>query len=269
MPIDTIPAPLAGKIALITGGSQGLGQAFAIEFAKKGCSHIAITYLSTSPAKTLDAIKVISPSIITYAVKADINDDAFGSKVVTESMAGLQVSHLDIVVANAALVDQSKYLPIAQIDKEKFDFYMRTTCWASMNLAMSALPHIRPHTDGRIIFISSGGSKQAFGDPLGGHCMAKAALDSLSSNLGKTYGKEKGMTINSIGVGVTETDAWKVACEAWPGYKGMTEKLSPLERAGTVQEVARIVSFVASPEASWICGNQVPANWGMLGQLQV
>lgn len=268
MPVDSVKAPLSGKIAVITGASKGLGQAIAVDFAKQGCSHIAITYLTTDPAETVSAIKTVSTDIVTYAVKADFHDDSFGAKVVEQSMKGLEVDHIDILVSNAALVDAEAYLPLEKIDKSTFDMYMTTNAWAALHLAMSAIPHIRPNTDGRIIFISSGGSKMAFGDPLAGHCFSKAAMDSISANLAKVYGKEKGMTINSIGVGVTETASFQAAVEKWPGYRTYAENLSALGRAGSPEEVAHIVSFVASPEASWINGNQVPANGGMLSQLQ-
>lgn len=267
MPVETIAAPLRNKVAVITGGSRGIGRATAIEFARQGCSHIAISHRSSDPSEALALIKGVSSDIVTCAVKADVDDDNFGATVIAESLKGLGVDHIDIVVQNATLLDADAFVPAAQIDKAKFDFYMRTNAWSSFQLAMSAIPHIK-NAGGRIIFISSGGSKMAFGDPLMGHCFGKAAMDSISNNLAMTYGSSGKMTINTIGVGVTDTDALRGGEERMPGHRKMGESMSPLNRAADPEEVAQIVAFVASPAASWINGNQVPANGGMLRVLQ-
>lgn len=267
MPIETIAAPLRNKVAVITGGTRGIGRATAIEFARQGCSHIAISYRVTDPSEALAAIKGVSSDIVTCAVKADINDDDFGATVIAESIKGLGVDHLDIVVSNAALLEAAAYVPAAQIDKSTFDFYMKTNAWAGYQLAVSAIPHIK-NAGGRVIFISSGGSKMAFGDPFVGHCFSKAAMDSISNNLAMVYGKEGKLTVNTVGVGVTDTDSLRGGDEMMPGYRKMADAMSPLNRAASPEEIARIISFVASPAAAWINGNQVPANGGMLRVLQ-
>lgn len=267
MLVDTVPAPLRAKVAIVTGGTKGIGKAIAVEFARQGCSHIAISYRSSDPSSTIEELKTVSPDIVTLALPADINDDDFGSRVVSESLSGLGVDHIDIVVSNAALIDVADHVPATQIDKPKFDFYMKTNAWSGFSLAMSAIPHMKA-PGGRVIFISSGGAKMAFGDPMVGHCFSKAALDSIAANLAMVYGKEGNLTVNSISVGATDTASLAGADAMYPGYRQMADGMSILGRSGTSEEVAQIVAFVASPAAGWINGNQVPANGGMLRVLQ-
>ena len=107
-----------------------------------------------------------------------------------------------------------------------------------------------------------------FGDPNVGHCFSKAAMDSIAANLALVYGKDSKLTVNSIGVGATDTESLRGADQRFPGYFQMAASMSPLNRVGTPEEVASIIAFVASPAASWINGNQVPANGGMLRILQ-
>lgn len=274
MPISTIPAPFAGKTAIVTGGTRGIGRAIALELARQGCSRIAFTFLKSNPASTIDALKEISPDIVTYAFHADINSDTYGADIVSKALEGLKVSKVDVLVSNAALIDIEAYVPVAQIDKSKFDMYMRTNAWSAFSLATAAYPHMTRATPddlssgGRIIFISSGGSKMAFGDPMVGHCFSKAAMDSISRNLAEVYGKDGSMTVNSIGVGVTDTDSLTNADQMYPGYKQMATQMGPQGRMGTSEEVASIVAFVASPAASWMNGVQVPANGGLLRMAQ-
>jgi 3-oxoacyl-[acyl-carrier protein] reductase len=265
--MDTIPAPLHNKVALITGGTSGIGHAIALELARQGCSHIAITCRSSPFKPALDALRAISPTIKTYAVHASVSSPTFGPDVIAAALSGLGVSRLDILISNAALTSVEAYLPVAEMTKAHFDEYMTTNAWAGFSLAVAAETHM-PGPNGRIIFISSGGSKLPFGDPMVGHCFSKAALDSIARNLAEVYGKDGRLTVNSIGVGVTDTASLQRADAMYPGYKKVAEGLSFMNRAGTAEEVASVVAFVAGPGSAWINGNQVPCNGGQLRVLQ-
>ena len=101
------------------------------------------------------------------------------------------------------------------------------------------------------------------------HCASKAAMDSIARNLAVIFGPAKGITVNSIGTGATDTDSLRKSMEAnGSEFRKACENMSPLGRLGEAREVANIIGFVASPEASWINGNQVPANGGALSILQ-
>ena len=253
--MDSIPAPLKGKVAVITGGSRGIGAAIAKIFALQGCSHIAITY-NTNKAKAeevLASIRETSPKIKTAAITADVLDPEIGPKVVKQSLESLEIDRIDIMVANAAYVDVNGFPPVAEITKEKWDKVITGEAWAPLSLAQEVIHHMPP--GGRIIMISSGSSKVASGDPMITYAAGKAAMDAVSRNLGAAWGPKYGVTVNSISVGPTDTDATQAAFKAWGApAEQMMKDFTLLKRIGTADEVANIVAFVASPQASWIIG---------------
>ena len=253
--MDTIPAPLKGKIAIITGGSRGIGAALVRKFAENGCSHIAITYNSNKDVaeKVLASVRELSPEIKTCAFAADLSDPDFGPKVVEQALAGFARDQIDIVVSNAAPNATDNLVEVEAMTKQDFDFHITGSAWASLSLAKAAIKHIP--RGGRIVMISSVASKIAFGEPTVAYSAAKAAVDSISKNLAATWGVKYGVTVNTISVGGTLTDAMRAAIkDRGPELEKMVSDLSFLKRIGEVDEVADIVAFVASPQASWIVG---------------
>ena len=245
-----------GKVAIITGASRGIGLETALLFARQGCTHIAITYQSaTSLAQAaLASIATMDPSITTTTIQADVRDPDFGTHVVSCALTQLNVSQIDILVSNAGLQDIDDHKLAANITKADFDLAMTAQAWAPLQLSIAAIAHMP--RGGRVILNSSGSSKGAYGDPYVMHCASKAAMDSIARNLAIAYGPAKGITVNSIGAGATDTDSLRKAMEVNGGapVKKMMEELSPLKRLGEAKEVASIIAFVASPEASWING---------------
>ena len=267
---DTIPAPLAGKSAIITGGSRGIGAGIAVELARKGCIAIAITFSTrkSSADAVLKSIEAISPSIRTVAIQADLFSPDFGHAVTKSALEALQLSTIDIVISNAALTDPKYVLPMHLNTKENFDWMMTANTWAPFDLAMAALPHLS--RGGRIINISSIVSRGPNCDPTVIYGASKAALDAITRGLAVMYAKEKGITVNSVAVGYIRTDTLKAAFEVLPSgaEDEVKRNITAADRIGEVEDVAGIVAFLCSDEARWINGNYVPANGGALLALQ-
>lgn len=263
MAITTIPAPLKGKVAIVTGGSKGIGRETALNFARKGCSHIAITYVQDSGAagEVLKAITDISPDCHAVAIKADVKHRDFGKEVIHQSLSRLSTDHIDILVSNAGVQDIDDHVPASQMSYEHFEKIMIGQAWAPLQLSIEAIKYMS--AGGRIIMNSSGSSKMANGDPFIMHCCSKAAMDSIARNLAVIYGPRMGITVNSIGCGCTDTESLRKSIQVnGPEFGKLAENLSPLKRLGRPEEVANIISFVASPEASWINGKSPCSGYG-------
>ena len=142
----TIPAPLSGKIALITGGSRGIGAGIVAKLAHDGCTHIATTYVSNKSKAdaVLEAAKKHNPSLKTVAIKADLLDPNFGPSVISQTLSGLDVSKIDIVISNAALVEVDSHPMVADMTKEQFDKQMTANAWAPLSLAKAAIGNPSP-----------------------------------------------------------------------------------------------------------------------------
>ncbi|MCJ1265008.1 hypothetical protein MMC22_004883 [Lobaria immixta] len=178
--MDTIPAPLKGKAANITGGSRGIGAAMARKFADNGGSHIAITYCTNkdlAEKKVLASVRELSPKIKTRAFAADLLNLDFGQRVVEQALAGLAREQINIVVSNAAPNAIKNPVEVESMTKKDFDFHVTDSAWASLSLVKAAIRHITRH--GRIVIVSSVASKFAFGEPTVAHSAAKAPVDSI------------------------------------------------------------------------------------------
>ncbi|KAH0848967.1 hypothetical protein AYO21_08708 [Fonsecaea monophora] len=142
MSMTTIPAPLVGKVALVTGGSRGIGRGIAIHFARKGISKIAITYAENPSAaeETLAAIGKVDPSIFARAIRADVLSPTFASDLVPQVLENLSTQTLDIIVCNAAYVNPKIVAPIAMATKELFDNLMTGNAWAPVQLFVMTGP---------------------------------------------------------------------------------------------------------------------------------
>lgn len=241
-----IPAPLAGKVAIVTGGSRGIGPSIARKLAEQGCTHISITYTSKKEGAeaTMNDIRKINSSINSTAIKADLLDSDFSEKVLKTTLSDLQVDHIDILVLNAAYMGYGE-------TKADFDKFMHGNAWVSLEMSKK-VAEVMPK-GGRIIMISSGASRMAMGKNMLHYAASKAAMDTVSRNLGMQYGASKGITVNSISVGVTKTDMFYANSSS--SMEGMDQDafiqfataLSTLHRIAEPEEVADIVAFVASP----------------------
>lgn len=121
--MESVPAPLKGKVAIVTGGSRGLGACIAETFAKNGCTHIAITYNSNKSMAedTEKKIAAINSKIKTFSLQTDVTDADCGKITVEESLKGLGVDHIDIMVSCAAIVDIATFQTAAEMTKEHWD----------------------------------------------------------------------------------------------------------------------------------------------------
>lgn len=263
-PTSTAPWSLAGKTAIVTGASRGIGRATAIHLARKGLSKLAITYAGNASAAqtTLDECKALGVEQA-VAIQADVLDPNFGPKIVSSVLQGLGVTAIDILVNNAVLGDQSKVQPVKDTTLETFNEVMQGNVFAPITLTTAVLPHL-PAYGGRVINISSTLAMQANVDPVITYGASKAALQAYTRSFADSFAKSTGATFNSVIVGLTLTDSVKKSQELMPAgfMEAQIQNTTAADRIGEPDDIGYIVGFLSSEEGRWVNGAAVSANGG-------
>jgi len=238
--------PLNGKVALVTGAGRGIGREIALRLARDGATVVA-HYASSSAgaAQTVADIEAAGGRALAY--QADIADRA----QVRELFASIDRApgRLDIVVNNAGV---STGGVLADVTDEDIAYVFGINVFGPLYVASEAATRLG--AGGRIINFSS--SIARF--PLAGaglYSAAKAAVESFTESWSKELGA-RGITVNTVIPGAVSPGM----SDATPEYRGFFENASPFKRIGTAEEIAAVVAFLASPEASWVSGTHLMAN---------
>lgn len=232
---------LIGKVALVTGGSRGIGAAIARRLAREGAA-VAITF-ANSPAKAEEVVGEIRKSGgNALAIRADSADAAAVRSAVQETVKSL--GRLDVLVNNAGL---AVIAPIGEFALEDFDRLVAVNVRAVFVTAQEASRHMKE--GGRIITI---GSVNADRMPFVGgsvYAMTKAAVVGLTRGLARDLGP-RGITVNVVQPGPVDTDM----NPAEGPFAESLKSLMSLPRYGTGDEIAGMVAYLASGEAAFVTG---------------
>jgi len=263
MASDTSTSSLAGKTALITGGSRGIGAAIAYQFAKKGISGIAVTYANSKEAAESVLSKCRDLGVKkTVAIHANLLDEELGANLIPKVLEGLDTKTLDIVVNNAAVMDFTLLEPFDKITLRGVRDFMQGHIWGMISIVQATLPHFPPK-GGRVINISSIAGKVGNPDPMMVYGASKAAMDSITRSLAETCAIKTSATFNSVTVGGTLTETLQALIDQEPIIKQQSIEDSSAEaRMGEPEDIAYVVGFLASEEGRWINGAAVAANGG-------
>ncbi|MBW4433237.1 MAG: 3-oxoacyl-ACP reductase FabG [Pelatocladus maniniholoensis HA4357-MV3] len=240
---------LIEKVALVTGGSRGLGAAIAKRLADDGAA-VALTYTS-SPQKAEEVVRVIEAAGgRALAIQADSADVEAVKNAVAETVKTF--GRLDILVNNAGVATMA---PIDQFSLDDFDRLVAVNVKGVFVATQEAVRHMGE--GGRIIMIGSVNSDLV---PVGGlsvYALTKGAIASFTRGLARDLGP-RGITVNNVQPGPVDTDMNPADGPFAEGAKGIIA----LGRYGQSDEVASFVSYLASPEASFITGANLKIDGG-------
>ena len=241
---------LEGKIALVTGGSRGIGAAIAKRLAADG-ANVAITYTKGADAAASVVKEIERGGRKAIAIQADATDADAVEAAVERTVATF--GRLDVLVNNAgtAIPKSFEETTLEELDR-LIDINVRGTFVATQ----AALKHMK--SGGRIIMIGSAVGERVMVPGLVPYSATKGAVKMFSQGLSREVGS-RGITVNNIQPGPIDTDLNPAAGEWAVPQKAVTA----LDRYGHVEEVAALVAFVAGPESSYITGANLTVDGGM------
>jgi len=240
---------LEGKIALITGGSRGIGAAIAKRLATDGAD-VAITYTKGTDAAASVVKEIERAGRKAIAIQADAADAEAVKAAVDKTVATL--GRLDVLVNNAGTAIPKKF---EETTLEEMDRMIDINIRGAFVATQAALKHMKD--GGRIIMIGSCVGERMMTPGLVPYSATKGAVKMFSQGLSREVGN-RGITVNNIQPGPIDTELNPAAGEWAVPQKAATA----LNRYGSVDEVAALVAFVAGPESSYITGANLTVDGG-------
>ena len=239
---------MKGEVVLITGGSRGIGAAAARRFAEDGC-RVVINY-----CRSREQAEALARELGGWAVQADVSDPVQVQGMIDNVLD--KFCQLDILVCNAGIARQQLFTDITDGDwRELFNINVDGT----FRCCRAVLPHFIHRKAGRIITVSSmwgvtGGSCEV------AYSATKAAIIGLTKALAKEVGPS-GITVNCVAPGVIDTE---MNGNLTPEDLELLREETPLERLGQPEDVAESVFFLAGEGASFLTGQVLSPNGGIL-----
>jgi acetoacetyl-CoA reductase/3-oxoacyl-[acyl-carrier protein] reductase len=243
----------SGRVALVTGGSRGIGRAIASALADRGHA-VVLTYATREHDGRAVADAICARGGSAIAVRLIAEDRATIRAAIDR--ARQTFGPVSILVNNAAIAQEK---PFAEITDEDWDRMFAVNLRGPFACAQEALPDMLRQRWGRIINISSVGGQ--WGGVLQVHyACAKAGLNNLTRSLAKLHSADA-VTTNTVAAGLVQTTMIAAELETEAGRDKVRH--IPMGRIATPEEIAAIVAFLASDDAGYITGQTINANGGM------
>lgn len=243
---------MKGKIALVTGGSRGIGRAIALKLAEAGCD-TAILYAGREDAARQTAADIEGLGVRALAIQCDVSDENQAAAAFKRVCAELGTP--DILVNNAGIVRDALAM---RMSAESFREVLNTNLTGAFNMIHACLPLFLRRRSGRIINISS--VSGMMGNPgQANYASSKAGMIGLTKTIAREVAS-RGITVNAVAPGFIETDMTRSMSES-----ALKSGLSavPMGRMGSPEDVANAVRFLAGDDAGYITGCVLKVDGGM------
>jgi 3-oxoacyl-[acyl-carrier protein] reductase len=244
---------LSGKVAIVTGASKGIGAAIAKSLAASGAS-VVVNYASSKEGagKVVEAIKAAGGKAV--AVKGDVSKAADARAVVDEAIKTF--GRLDVLVNNAGVYEMK---PLEEITEEHFHKTFDINVLGLLLISKEAAKHLGK--GGSIVNIGSAVSRLT--PPTSAvYTATKGAVDAITGVLSRELGP-KGIRVNSVNPGMVETEGAHSAGIIGSSFQDWATSATPLGRIGQPQDIAGVVTFLATDDSGWLTGQQLIASGGM------
>ncbi|KNC99950.1 uncharacterized protein SPPG_05324 [Spizellomyces punctatus DAOM BR117] len=241
---------LSGKVALVTGGSRGIGAAICQELAACGAS-VAVNYIGSKPNALKVAESIIKGGRKAITVQGNVGNPDDAKRIVEETVQ--QLGRLDIVVNNAGIYDGKDF---EKVTLEEYNRVLDVNLKGPFFLTQAAVPHLGP--DSSVINISTCLTKTPVAN-VASYITSKGGVEALTRALAVELAP-KGIRVNVVSPGTTDTDMLRTNPEE---QLKQWEQQTPLKRLGKPEDVAAAVVFLASPQSTWFTGQNLHATGGI------
>ena len=243
---------LEGQTALVTGSDRGIGKGIALELAAAGC-RVAINYFDNPELAEQTVAEVRRLGGDAFAVKGDVSNAASVNRMFARVFD--HFGRLTLHVNNAGV---QTWKPLLDVTEEEWDFVIDTNLKGCFLCTQAAARHMKEHGGGAIVNIGSGSNKVAFPD-LVAYTASKGGIEMFTKVAAVELGPHA-IRVNCVAPGAVEVERTKLED---PDYAGTWGRITPLGRVGQPVDIARVVAFLASPEAAFITGQTIWVDGGM------
>ena len=244
---------LKDKIALVTGGSRGIGRAVALAFADEGCRVGLCARQQAGVDLVVDELR--ERGVAALGVVADVAVEEDAERFVAECADAL--GGVDILVNNAYFCQGDKIL---DIEPALWDRNINGSLKSTYLCSRAALPRMICRGGGAIVNISSVNAVMSFGESA--YSAAKAGQLALTRTMATDYGAD-GIRVNAICAGTVATDVWREPLEKDPDLFDKLGRIYPVGRVAQPEEIARAAIFLASAAASFVSGATLAVDGGL------
>ncbi|OWJ65837.1 SDR family oxidoreductase [Inquilinus limosus] len=241
-----------GKVAIVTGASRGIGAAIAERLARDGLT-VVINYVGNAEAAEALARRIEQAGGHAISAQADVADPAAVRRMF--DAAETAYGGVDVLVNNAGIMPLAR---IADADDALFDRTVAVNLKGTFNTLREAARRLRD--GGRIINFSTSVVGTRF-ETYGVYTATKAAVEALTGVLAKEL-RGRSISVNAVAPGPTGTDLF--FNDKTQEVIDRLSKAAPLERLGTPEDIANVVSFLAGPQGGWVNGQVIRANGGLV-----
>jgi NAD(P)-dependent dehydrogenase (short-subunit alcohol dehydrogenase family) len=247
--------PLAGKTALVTGASKGVGKGIALELARAGC-HVAVNYNSDAAGAGATVSEITARGLKAFAVHANVGASAEVDAMF--SMLLQEFGKIDVLVNNAGV---QTWKALLDLEEAEWDRVIDTNLKGTFLCSQRAARLMKEHGGGRIVNIGSGCNKVAF-PHLVDYTASKGGIEMFTKVAAAELGQYN-ITVNCVAPGAVEIERTKHEAG---DYAGTWAKLTPLGRVGVPADIGKTVAFLAGPGADFITGQTIWVDGGLFSK---